>query len=121
MSAIRALKGKVIATAMKRGERLVRGILLKNDDGKEHGVRPRWCKVLSVGDDIDYIDPGQWIYVEHGRWSRTFKLPGYVNADETPMDLFEVEASSVMLVSDEEPSDDMVKDTYVYGGPSKFM
>lgn len=68
---ITALKKKVIVTNIESGARLTtKGIIIPDDNGKERGIRPRWCEVYAVGDDIDDIKPGDWILVSHGRWTR---------------------------------------------------
>ena len=46
------------------------GIILTNDDGRGAGIRPRWGKVYSVGRKQKEIKPGEWVLVEHGRWTR---------------------------------------------------
>lgn len=97
----KALKGKVLVTSLERGSRIVGGIIIPDDNGKSEGIRPRWGKVYSVGDDITDIIPGQWILIENGRWTRMLKVK-----DETGIDtmLWGVEwPQSVMLVSDEDP------------------
>ena len=42
--------------------------------GKEQGVVPRWFKVFEVGPDIDWLTPGEWVYVEFGRWTEGFNV-----------------------------------------------
>jgi len=97
---VNALKGKVLVTDLERGSRMVNGIILPDDNGKSEGIRPRWGKVYSVGNDITDIVPGQWILIENGRWTRMLKVK--VNGDE--IQLWGVEwPKSVMLVSDEDP------------------
>ena len=69
---LRPLHDKVIATDMEFGEqRLASGLILPSDDGVDRGIHPRWCRVYAVGPDHkeDY-GVGDWILVEHGRWSR---------------------------------------------------
>lgn len=74
---ITACKGKVLVTDMDRGEqRSAAGIILRDDDGTTRGIHSRWAKVYSVGDDITDIKEGEWILVEHGRWSRTIEIDG---------------------------------------------
>lgn len=67
---IKALPGKVLVDDIERGERLIGRIIIPNDNGKSSGIRPRWARVYSVGDDITGIEPGQWILVLHGQWTR---------------------------------------------------
>jgi len=42
---VKALKGKVLVTDLERGSRVLRGIILPDDNGKSEGIRPRWGKV----------------------------------------------------------------------------
>jgi co-chaperonin GroES (HSP10) len=98
---VKALKGKVLVTDLERGSRVVRGIILPDDNGKSEGIRPRWGKVFSVGEDITDIVPGQWILIENGRWTRMLKVK---QEDGSDLQMWGVEwPQSVMLVSDEDP------------------
>ena len=98
---VKALKGKVLVTDLERGSRIVKGIIIPDDNGKSEGIRPRWGKVYSVGHDITDIVPGQWILIENGRWTRMLKVK---EEDGTEVQLWGVEwPQSVMLVSDEDP------------------
>ena len=97
---VKALPKKVLVTDLERGSRIVNGIILPDDNGKSEGIRPRWGKVYSVGNDITDIVPGQWILIENGRWTRMLK----VKDGETDIQLWGVEwPKSVMLVSDTDP------------------
>lgn len=98
---IKALKGKVLVTDLERGSRVVRGIIIPDDNGKSEGIRPRWGKIYSVGDDITDISPNQWILIENGRWTRMIRVK---QDDGTEIHLWGVEwPDSVMLVSDTDP------------------
>lgn len=98
---IKALKGKVLVTDLERGSRIVNGIIIPDDNGKSEGIRPRWGKVYSVGEDITDIVPGQWILIENGRWTRMLKVK---QDDGTDTQVWGVEwPQSVMLVSDTDP------------------
>jgi len=46
------------------------GVYLPNDDGTGQGIRPRWAKVYSVGRLQKEVSPGEWVLVDHGRWTR---------------------------------------------------
>lgn len=98
---VKALKGKVLVTDLERGSRVIKGIIIPDDNGKSEGIRPRWGRVYSVGDDITDISPGQWILIENGRWTRMLKVK---EEDGTEIQLWGVEwPQSVMLVSDDDP------------------
>lgn len=71
----RAMPNKLLVHNMEKGTRkLASGIVLPNDDGKEHGVRCRWAQVFSVGKDVRGLEENMWVLVEHGRWSRGMQL-----------------------------------------------
>jgi co-chaperonin GroES (HSP10) len=70
------LKNKVIVHNMNFGERRsTAGIILTADDGKDSGIRPRWGQVYAKGsENTDEYQVGDWILVEHGRWTRGIEL-----------------------------------------------
>jgi Chaperonin 10 Kd subunit len=77
------------------------GIIMLGDDGKTDGIRPRWARVYAVGPDQTEVTPGQWVFVEHGRWSRG----AHVRIDGEEFTLRRVDPSAMIFVSDEEPTD----------------
>ena len=105
---IRALNDDVIVTDMKFEERLSSGgIVLLNDDANSTGIRPRWAKVYAIGPEQREIEPGQWVYIEHGRWSRGIE----VEIDDEQFTLRRIDPKCIIFVSDEEPpSDDTFSD-----------
>jgi hypothetical protein len=66
------LGSKVLASDMNFGEqRTLGGIVILGDDGRDHGVHPRWCRVFAKGpDNTEEYQVGDWLLVEHGRWTR---------------------------------------------------
>jgi co-chaperonin GroES (HSP10) len=103
VSALRPLKDNVIVIDMNFGEqKTTGGIILQSDNGKAHGVHPRWAKVYAVGPEQKDISVGQWILIEHGRWTRGIKIED----TEGEKIIRKVEVKSMMMVSDEEPSTD---------------
>lgn len=97
---LRALNDKILCKDMEKGEQVsAGGIILTNDDATEHGIRPRWMQVHSVGPDVRSIKEDQWIMVEHGRWTTAMRLRN----NEEEFTLWGVEEASVLLVSDEKP------------------
>lgn len=101
---IRAVGNRVLVTDMYFGEqKTASGLIITSDDGKTRGIYPRWAKVYAKGpDNKDDYEVGHWILVEHGRWTRGFKIktPG-----EQVYEVRMVEAESVLAYSDEKPSD----------------
>lgn len=75
--ALHAYPGKVIVHNMERGEATTSsGFILGNDEGKAHGLRARWAQVYARGDDITDVNVGDWILVQHGRWTRGIDIDG---------------------------------------------
>ena len=100
---LRPLNDHVLVTEMNFGQRsLSSGIILLGDDGKTDGIRPRWAQVYAVGPEQQDVSPGQWILVEHGRWTRGSS----VEIDGEQMTIRRVDAKSIIMVSDHEPSND---------------
>ena len=78
------------------------GIIINNDDGKVHGIKPRWAKVYAKGrDNTDEYVVGDWILVEHGRWTRGAKI----KTDGVEHTVRMVEAESVLLWAKRKPED----------------
>lgn len=97
---VRALSNDVLVVDMDMGEMVTAGgIVVASDNGKAHGVKPRWAKVYKVGSDVDFVKEGQWILIEHGRWTRKIK----VDDGESEKEFQKIETKSIILVSDERP------------------
>jgi len=98
---VKALPNKVLVTNLEKGQRVVNGIILPDDDGKSEGIRPRWCRVYSVGEGVDEVKEGEWILVEHLRWTRMLVVKED-NGDE--IRLWGVDwPAAVLMSSDEKP------------------
>jgi Chaperonin 10 Kd subunit len=98
---VTALHDHVIVTDMNfEGRKLASGILLLGDDGKTDGIRPRWARVYTVGPQQKDVKPGQWVLIEHGRWTRGFN----VEIDGVEMILRRADPNALLFVSDEEPN-----------------
>lgn len=95
------------------GRQLNSGIILLGDDGKSEGIRPRWAQVYAVGPQQKDVVVGQWILLEHGRWSRGLKIE--VNGDEIV--IRRADQKAIIFVTDEKPDDaeDMSVSTAVVG------
>lgn len=100
---VRPLSRDLLVCDMDMGEqRTAGGIIINSDDGKAHGVKPRWARVYKVGDNCELdVKPGQWVLIEHGRWTRKIKI----DDGESIKEVQKVEVASVMLVTDERPND----------------
>lgn len=120
----RAIGNRVLVTDMYFGEQKTKsGIVLTNDDGQTRGIYPRWAKVYSKGPaNRDEYEVGNWILVEHGRWTRAFNMDDGTGARDYRM----VETESVLAYSEEKPDDIQMGAEYSDGehatiDPSAFM
>ena len=99
---LKPLHDNVLVTDMSFEEQTTAsGIIIQSDDGKSHGVKPRWCRVWAIGPEQHDVKVGEWIYVDHGRWTRGIK----VEDDGNEIVIRRVEVSSILLQADERPSD----------------
>jgi len=77
------------------------GIVLLSDDGKSEGVKPRWAQVFAVGPEQTDVKIGEWVLVEHGRWTR-----GITVEDETGVEftIWRVDPAGILMSADERPA-----------------
>ena len=107
---LKPMRGKVFVHNFKKGERKIGSIILTNDDGKSHGIRPRWAQILETASDIKGVEKGQWILIEHGRWSRSVTVKDSETNEE--LEFWQVDyPSGVYCVSNSEPGDETIIDT----------
>lgn len=103
MTNIRAIRDKILVSHIERGERKTAGgLVLVDDDGKNHGIRPRWAKIYSMGEDVkdDELAPGKWILIEHGKWTRKMEI----DVDGEKIILWGVKwPDTILAVSDDQP------------------
>lgn len=96
---LRPLKDKILVRDLQFGETVTRaGIIIPDDDGKERGIHPRWAQVWKMGSDVDEdITLGEWVLIEHGRWTRSVKV--VTEDEEFKINMIDPEA--ILLVSNE--------------------
>jgi co-chaperonin GroES (HSP10) len=100
---LKPLRDTVIVGDMNFEERLSNGgIVLVKDNGKSSGIRPRWAQVYAVGHDQTDVQVGEWVFVEHGRWTRGIE----VEVQGEAMTLRRVDPKNIIFVSDEPPAAD---------------
>lgn len=99
---LKPLRDKVIVHNMHFGEqRSSGGIVVLGDDGKDRGIYPRWGQVFAVGPEHkEEFKVGDWILIEHGRWTRGIKLE-LENGEETTIRM--VDNKCVLMWSNEQP------------------
>lgn len=107
VQALLPLHDTILVCDMAFDERITRnGIILVNDDKTSAGIRPRWARVYAVGPEQHDVNVGQWICIEHGRWTRGVKIE-----DESgKLTIHKVDKNAILLVSDEQVYDETMSD-----------
>jgi co-chaperonin GroES (HSP10) len=97
------IRDNVLITDMNFDQRVTKGgIILPSDDGKSEGVRHRWGRVWAIGTEQQDVKVGEWILLEHGRWTRgvTVELE-----DGTEIVIRRADLEAILIVTDEDPGD----------------
>ena len=98
---VKLLRNAVLASAIEAGMQTKKGLIIPDDNVRERGIRPRWCKVYKIGPEVTDIEEGDWILVEHGRWSHGFS--GFIEGENAVFRW--IDHKDILLKSDTEPSD----------------
>jgi len=107
ISQLKPIHDTVLVTEMNFADRTTSsGILIPSDNGKNHGIRPRWGRIFAVGPEQRDVTVGQWICVEHGRWTRGVR----VELSDGEMIVRRIDPKDILLVSDTEPQDETFSD-----------
>lgn len=78
------------------------GIVIPSDDGKDAGIKPRWGRVYAVGHEQKDVKVGEWILVEHGRWTRAITI---IDEDGSERKIFRVDTDCILMSADEPPKE----------------
>lgn len=119
---LRAIGDRIIVTDMYFGEqRTAGGIFIPNDDGKTRGIYPRWGKVYSKGpSNTDEYTVGDWVLIEHGRWTRSIT----VKVDGVDKEMRMIDPDGIIGYSDKKPDDVYIGSEYKDGdsfAPDEFL
>jgi co-chaperonin GroES (HSP10) len=97
------LHDNVFVTDMNFDEQVTAtGIVILSDDGKDAGIKTRWGRVYAVGHEQQDVKVGEWILVEHGRWTRAIKV---VDEDGSERKIFRVDTNCILISADEPPKE----------------
>ena len=104
------IRDKVIVHNMHFGEqRSAGGLVILGDDGKDRGIYPRWGQVFAVGPEHkEEFNVGDWILIEHGRWTRGIELE-LENGEITTIRM--VDNNCILMWDHEKPNDAHVAKT----------
>ena len=91
------IKDHILVTDIEQGMAITAGgIIIPDADGKVEGIQPRWARVVSKGPTESDVEIGQWVLVEHGRWTRGVK-------DKTEQVLRMIENKAIIMTCNEDP------------------
>lgn len=97
------IRDKVLVSDMNfDSQKTLSGIIIPSDNGKVHGIHPRWAKVFAVGNEQKEVKVGEWILLEHGRWTRGIE---YELENGEIIELRMVDNAAIMMSADEPPKD----------------
>jgi len=76
------------------------GIIIPDDNMTGRGVRERWGKVYAVGPEIEDLKVGEWVLLQHGRWTNGIDL----ELPDGEVRIWRVDyPEAVLLVSQDDP------------------
>lgn len=107
---VKALPGRVLVSDIQRGERQIGKIILPNDNGKSSGIRARWAEVFDVGEGVNDLQPGDWILVNHGRWTRGVKVNPNTDSEFT---VWQVDYPDGVLAASDTPTETFAGESVV--------
>jgi co-chaperonin GroES (HSP10) len=103
LGTIKPLHDRVFVSEMEFGaQKTASGIVIPTANGKVTGITPRWGKVWAIGPDQKDVKVGEWVLVEHGRWTRTVEVK---QEDDSILEVRMVESAAIMMSTDEEPAE----------------
>ncbi len=100
---ITPVRDNILITDMEFGEQTTKGgLVLLSDDGKSEGVKARWGRVWAIGPEQKDVKVGEWILLEHGRWSRGITIE---HEDGTQTIIRRADTKAILMVNDTKPDD----------------
>jgi hypothetical protein len=95
------MPNKVFVTDLEIGEvTRTSGVIIANDLGKNYGLRDRWAKVYKLGEGVEDISVGEWVYIEHGRWTVGLDM---IHEDGTEFKTWMVDWPDACIMTSSEP------------------
>ena len=61
-----------------------------------------WGRVWAIGPDQQEVKIGEWILIEHGRWTRTVEVE---QEDGSLLEVRMVDSKDVMMSTDDKPNE----------------
>lgn len=100
---INPIHDRILVIDMEFGDKKTKsGFIIIDDDAKDHGIRPRWSKVVKCGPEQKEVIAGDYVLFEHGRWSRAFEVT--VDGQKKKMFMMDY-PRGLMLISKTKPAE----------------
>jgi len=100
---INPIRDNILITDMEFGEQQSKGgIVILSDDGKSEGVKARWGRVWAIGPAQTDVKVGEWILLEHGRWSRGITIE---HEDGSETIIRRADTKAILMVNDVKPNE----------------
>lgn len=107
------IRDNILITDMEFGEEKTKGgIVIQSLDGKSEGIKHRWGRVWAIGPKQTDVQVGEWILLEHGRWTRGVTV---VEQDGTEITIRRADLNAILAVADEKPEET------IFGSHSKVQ
>lgn len=105
MRTLRPLGNNIILINLDHGERKTsNGLIIIDDsttDAGERGIRARWAEVYAIGPEQKDVKVGQWVLMDHGRWSVGQNL----DLGETEIRFWLADPNGILGVSETKPDE----------------
>ena len=100
---ITPISDRILVTDMEFDDvKTASGIIIPGADGKTAGIHPRWGRVWAVGPAQSEVEVGEWLLIEHGRWTRKFEIE---IDDGTIIKVHGVDNKAIIMSAEEKPND----------------
>ena len=120
---LRAIGDNILCTDGDFGDKVTEGgLIVKSTIGKAEGIVPRWFRVFEVGPEITWLEPGQWVFVEYGRWTEALEVED--ERFDTPGNkkkIWKIDPKACLALSDEAPDNTITFNTEAVGAMKKEL
>lgn len=97
------IRDNILITDMEFGEEKTKGgIVIQSLDGKSEGIKHRWGRVWAIGPEQKDVKVGEWILLEHGRWTRGVTV---VENSGNEIVIRRADLKAILAVADEKPEE----------------
>jgi len=106
MAGIRAIRDNILCINADFGDYVSEaGLIIKSNIKDSQGITPRWMQVFEIGPEINWLQSGQWVLVEYGRWTESIEMQDdRFDTDDNKMDVWKVDPKGCLAVADEKPN-----------------